>query len=453
MIVMKFGGTSVKDADAMLRVQKIASTKDKAILVCSAMSGITDLLTDITYKLKNGHTSPAYSIVEEIHRRHIKTAKALHCGDYVIQRIDSLCGNLKQIIYSLDIIGEISPKSMDLILSFGEKLSSHILYGLISKKKKAHYIEPEDLIITDNNFNEANVLFDITAHMVSQKCKTALRDYDIIITGGFLGMTVEGQVTTLGRGGSDYSASIIASAMNAEKLEIWTDVCGIMTADPNIIEDARVIKELSYTEASELAFFGAKVLHPRTILPAVENNIPVYVLNTFAPERKGTLILPQSDDIKDLKAIAFRKDVTVINIHSLRMLGTYGFLKKVFDVFDRHMTAVDLVTTSEVNISLTIDNKEKAEEIIQELKEFAEVEAFGNKAIISAVGEGIRNTAGIGARFFGALKGINVSMVSLGASEVNLSVIVDSEELIPAIRKLHNEFFAAKPDTEIFEEL
>ncbi len=276
---------------------------------------------------------------------------------------------------------------------------------------------------------------------------------ECVITGGFYGANDQGFVTTLGRGGSDYSAAIFASALKADKLEIWTDVDGILTSDPRLIKDTKLILKLSYTEAAELAFFGAKVLHPKTIYPAVNSQIPVTVLNTFNPENPGTNIIGLRSNIKMIKAIAFRKGITVINVNSFRMLGAYGFLSKVFEIFNDFETPIDLVATSEVNVSMTIDDDRHLNYIIEELEKFANVNIQKNQTIISAVGEGIRDTAGIAGKFFSALAGININLVSIGASDVNLSIVVNESDLDKAVVLLHDTFFRDVAHPEIFSNI
>jgi aspartate kinase len=267
------------------------------------------------------------------------------------------------------------------------------------------------------------------------------KDHDYIITGGFVGSDSTGRTTTLGRGGSDYSAAIFASLLHAERLEIWTDVDGILTADPRMIPEARLVQDVTYAEASELAYFGTKVLHPKTIFPSVEQNIPVCVMNTFHPDNSGTRILAKLNKGQGIKAITFRKNITLINIHSNRMLGAFGFLANVFEVFKKHTTPVDLVSTSEVSISVTIDSNEYLDRIIEDLSRIATTSVYSDKAIISAIGEGIRGDSGIAARFFAALDGIEISLVTMGASEINLSIVVNGDSLERAIRNLHFEFF------------
>jgi aspartate kinase len=268
---------------------------------------------------------------------------------------------------------------------------------------------------------------------------------EIPVLGGFIGSTEKGVTTTLGRGGSDYSAAIIGAALNAREIQIWTDVSGVLTADPRVVPAAQTIPVLSYQEAAELAYFGAKVLHPKTIQPAVEKNIPVRVCNSQVPEDKGTMIVGESQaSPQTVKAIAHKNGITTVQITSARMLGAYGFLRALFAVFERHQTAVDVVTTSEVSVSLSIDDVSGLSLIIPELEELGAVEIEKERTIVSVVGDGLRNTPGIAARVFSAIADFNVSMISVGASSVNLTFMVDQAHANEVIERLHRACFEAQ---------
>ena len=455
MQVMKFGGTSVQDATAINRVIEILRQQQtQSTIVVSAFATITNHLSELIESLKQQNISAAESHINYIHNRHLTISQDLNLESEIFSFIEEMTEELKQIVLASKILGEVTPRSIDSIMSYGERLSSYIIYHAMKNAGiSISHIDARQIIKTDSNYSEAEVRITDTTQAIEQFCKPLFSNHDVVITGGFIGSDSSGNTTTLGRGGSDYSAAIIAAALNADRLEIWTDVDGIMTSDPRIIHDAKQILCLTYDEAAELAYFGAKVLHPKTIYPAVENQIPVFVKNTFNPDFPGTKIINFSKNNKMIKAIAFRPGITVININSNRMLGAYGFLSNFFNVFEKHKTSVDLVTTSEVNISLTVDDDKNLPLIISDLNKFAKISVQKEMAIISAIGEGIRNTAGISSRLFGVLKGINISMVSIGASEVNLSIIVNENDMIEAIRLLHNEFLASLPHSEIFREI
>ncbi|MEI6901296.1 MAG: aspartate kinase, partial [Bacteroidota bacterium] len=339
-------------------------------------------------------------------------------------------------------LGEVTLKTKDLILSRGELLSSQIIYQyFLSKGFKIAYADPREILKTKPQNGETEVDWESTEEVLHTIVHPLLSNNNFVVTGGYVGSDSQAMTTTLGRGGSDYSAAIFSSILHAERLEIWTDVDGILTADPRMIRNARLVEDVTYSEASELAYFGAKVLHPKTIFPSIEQHIPVYVMNTFHPENPGTRIMAKSEGGNNIKAITFRRGITIINIHSNRMLGAFGFLSRVFEVFNRHETSVDLVSTSEVSISVTIDNKQRLELILLDLQKISSVAIFPGKAILSAIGEGLRNDPAIAGRFFTAISGINVSLVTMGASEINLSIVVDEEDLQRTMELLHNEFF------------
>jgi aspartate kinase len=265
----------------------------------------------------------------------------------------------------------------------------------------------------------------------------------IPVLGGFIGATISGKTTTLGRGGSDYSAAIIGAMLEAREVQIWTDVPGVMTADPRLVPQAQTVPLMSYDEAAELAYFGAKVLHPKTIYPAIELSIPVRVLSTFEPENPGTTISATTAAAPQLlKAIAHKPGVTVLRITSDRMVGTWGFLRSLFEVFDRFRTSIDVIATSEASVSMTLDSDENLSAITRELSRLGEVEVVPQQAVICVVGEGLRATSGLAAKIFAALENINVSLVSHGASSVNLTFVVDEKDLQAAVTQLHERFFA-----------
>lgn len=454
MRVMKFGGTSVKDATAIRRTVEIIKNRNcKAVVVVSAFAGITNRLVEITELISFHKHSEAQDLAEDIRNIHLEVADDLGVTLQTSEFINKVIDELKRIIYALDVIGDITNKSKDMIFAIGETLSSVIVAEFAKLNiDHAYHIDSRLIIQTDSSFTRSEVDFNSTAKSISDQF-AKFNNPNLIICGGFIGSDSNNNTTTLGRGGSDFSAAVIAKCIKADSLEIWTDVDGILTSDPRLINNAMLLREISYIEAAELAYFGAKVLHPKTIYPAIEFDIPVYVLNSYNPNGSGTLIKKDSPYSNMIKAIAFRKNITVININSNRMLGAFGFLAKVFDVFLKNKTSVDLVTTSEVSISLTIDNNDNINQIINDLGEFSNIDIIPNQAIISVVGEGIRDTSGIASRFFGAVSGVNISMISLGASEVNLSIVVSENQLEQTVKLLHKEFFELTKLPNLFVEL
>jgi aspartate kinase len=281
-----------------------------------------------------------------------------------------------------------------------------------------------------------------TEQQAARQLSGLIDENKIPVLGGFMAASTTGETTTLGRGGSDYSAAIIGAGTGAREIQIWTDVSGVLTADPRLVPDAHTVPLLSYQEAAELAYFGARVLHPKTLQPAIDKSIPVRVCNSAKPHEAGTLIVTESEAApQTIKAIAHKKGITTVQVTSARMLGAYGFLRALFEVFDRHRTPVDVVTTSEVSVSLSLDNTGSLAEIVSELKGYGTVEVAEHRAIISIIGEGLRNTPGIAARVFSAITDINVAMISVGASSVNLTFMVDEAQAGEAIRRLHHLCF------------
>ncbi len=452
MIVMKFGGTSVADAQAIEQVIAIVKSKlsRRPLVVASAMAKITDRLIECAQLARAGQESAAQKLItEEIATRHQQAVTQLipagPRGQALQATLDRYINELRTLAHGLAILGELSPRSLDAIASYGERLSTLILAAALQERGlSAELVDARQCIITDENFTKATPLLDLSAERARALLWPILDRGAVPVTQGFIGSTRQGVTTTLGRGGSDYSAAIIGALLDAEAIEIWTDVDGILTADPKLVPQARLLERVTFQEAAELAYFGAKVLHPNTILPAVEKNIPVYVYNTKRPQARGTQITastPTTTRPNLLQSIAYKKGITTINIYSTRMLLAHGFLRAIFEIFDRFETSVDLVATSEVSVSLTIDETRHLDRIISELQRFSTVTVEQQKAIICLVGEGMRETPGIAARAFGAIRDININMISQGASEINVSFIVDESDVPTVVQRLHREFF------------
>jgi aspartate kinase len=461
MIVMKFGGTSLEDAHAMENAIQIVMRERnrQPVVVLSAVAGATNTLIKSARLANEGHFDQAKEQLNDLLEQHVTILENLVEKRSSIQTLifemRRRFEEIKNMCYGISILRELTNRSLDTIASVGEQLSSMIVAeGMKERELPAVLVDAKGFMITDDQFTCAAPLFDV----IEQKAKTGILPHlaakKVVVTQGFIGSTEDGVTTTLGRGGSDYSAAILGALLDAEEIQIWTDVDGILTADPTVVRDARKVKAMSFREGSELAYFGARVLHPSTILPAVKKDIPVRVLNSRRPNATGTLITsdtPKSTSV--VKSIAFKKGITVINILSTRMLMAYGFLESIFAVFGKWKTAVDLVSTSEVCVSVTIDSTAYLDEIIDELKEFSDVTLLPKKAIICIVGDEMRNTAGVAARIFNAIKAVNIAMVSEGASEINLSLVVDEDQVEEAVRQLHKEFFETVPDPELFEPL
>jgi aspartate kinase len=297
-------------------------------------------------------------------------------------------------------------------------------------------------MVTDSTYMQAVPQLDETIDRLEEIVRPLLDAGQVPVMGGFVGANKAGITTTIGRGGSDFSAAIVGAGLNAERIEIWTDVDGILTTDPRICPEARRIKVISFDEAAELAYFGAKVLHPATVLPAIHKNIPVYVLNSMNPTCEGTKITTRAPQVKNIfKAIAAKKRITIVDVAAPRMLLAHGFLRSIFEAFDRHKVAVDVVSTSEVSVSLTVDSNQAIPALAADLAKIADVKYEGRKAIVCLVGESLREKPGVAALVFGELADKKIRMISQGASEINLTFVIEEDEVPEVIRRLHKTFF------------
>jgi aspartate kinase len=435
-VVMKFGGTSVADAAAFENVARIvANERDAApIVVVSAMSGVTDSLLAATN----------IASLENVFERHRAVARELLDSSQAATFIDQLREAADQIAALLAQKPAECKSLQDAIVSFGETLSSTLLAAVLNQKGiKARQVDARRCIITDEEFTSAVPLMAETFSHSQSELIPVLENGVVPVLGGFIGSTKQGVTTTLGRGGSDYTAALIGAALGVREIQIWTDVTGVLTADPRVVAEAQTVERLSYGEAAELAYFGAKVLHPKTIQPAIENSIPVRICNSRAPHEPGTLVGPETETSpRTIKAIAHKTGVTTVQISSARMLGAYGFLRALFEVFDKHRTVVDVVTTSEVSVSLSLDDASALPAIVAELEQLGTVRVEKGRAIICVVGEGLRGTPGIAARVFSTISDINVTLISQGASSVNFTFAIEEEHVKEAVTRLHEEFFA-----------
>ena len=449
MIVMKFGGTSVANCEAISRTISIVQSKlaQKPVVVVSALSKVTDLLYKISDQAAKKNTAGAVELLEQLRSRHIGLAHDLmaetpsFCHD-ACSRINDICDRLDAFVGAVCALGELSDRSKAVIISTGEYLSSNIICcAMNSKGIKTGFMDARTMIITGNDYLKGEPDMAAIAEKVPGVVSEAYDGNDAVITQGFVSATSDGEPTVLGRGGSDYSASLIGMAIDASVIEIWTDVDGVRTADPRKVENTRCIERISFEEAAEMAHFGAKVLHPLTIEPAVKKNIPIYVLNSMNPEGKGTVIL-QSSFIEDgVKSVSFKENILVINIFSTKMINTSGFLKKVFEIFSINKVSVDLISTSEANISVTVDSSQNIDKVVEQLSEFADVYVDSDKSQISVIGKNIINLKGLLSRTFAPLADCKIYMISQGASYVNLSFVVDRSELTDAVRQIHKYLF------------
>jgi aspartate kinase len=460
LVVMKFGGTSVEDPAAIGRTADIVAGRvamgKSPVVVVSAMAKVTDQLLRAAAAASQGDRTGALAISSRLRSRHRDTAAALvkNAGDgaALCQIINDKFDGLDEILRGLSSIGELTPRISDLIVSYGERVSSRIVAAAFRERGvDAAHVDAREIIITDSEFQKATPLNDVIEKKAPEKLLPLVSEGKVPVMGGFIASNGTGLTTTLGRGGSDYTGALVGGAVNAETIEIWTDVDGIMTADPRVCPDALRVKVISFEEAAELAYFGAKVLHPATILPAVRKNIPVLVLNSRNAACEGTRITSVAPHCKSpFKSIAVKRKLTIIDVVASRMLMSHGYMSKMFAIFDKHKCPVDMVSTSEVSVSLTVDSNASLPQISADLSTLADVTYEGKKALICMVGEDIRGQNGIAAQVFAAIKHVNVRMISQGASEINMSFMIEEDDAEEAVRSLHAAFFK-DPDPNVFD--
>jgi len=438
MKVLKFGGTSVGSAENLARMRDIVRREGddpRPVVVVSAHSGVTDeLLAQARAAAKGGYS------LERVAERHARLYAELGIDGGIIR---PLLGELDDLLRGLSLVRELTPRSLDLVASFGERMSARgIAAWLRGQSLPARAVDAWDLgLRTDSRFTAATP--DPSCFPAVRRSLQAIRDAVPIVT-GFIAKDAHGDVTTLGRSGSDFSATLLGAALGADEVEIWTDVDGVMTADPRLVPGARSIPALSIAEASELAYYGAKVIHPATMLPAVENRIPVRVRNTGHPDVGGTVILAEAPASGDpVKSIAYKRGIILITVASTRMLLQSGFMARIFEIFARYDLSVDLVATSEVTVSVTVDDERHLEEVVKELSAFSEVVVERDLAQICVVGERIRERVGVAAEVFGAVReaGLPVRLISHGGTKINISFLIEDEGVAAAVRALHATFF------------
>ena len=448
MIVLKFGGTSVGDAEAIARTGRIIATRlpRKPIVVVSALAGVTNDLIALAEQAVKGHLIGALRGIEALRERHLAQAEALlGSGDVGVEtsgELSAMIDELAHLAEALATLGDMTPRSLAAISSFGERMSSLLCVAAFVKQGlPAVHVDACEVMITDDAYGRAEPEPELIAEACRASVIPLVRSKKVPVMGGFIGSAKgTGVTTTLGRGGSDYSASLFGAAVKADAIEIWTDVDGMLTSDPRVVPSARLIDQIAFEEASELASFGAKVLHPNTIAPAVRLGIPVFVLNSRRPEGTGTKITFDAPK-RPVSAIAGKKNITLVKVGSPRMLLTEGFLRQLFEIFERHRTSVDVVATSEVSVSLTVDDASRLDAIVGDLRALGDVSVERNRGVVAVVGGAIAEGGEAMARALNALGGVRIHMLSLSATGINLTMVVDDEHVTPAIQRLHRAFF------------
>jgi aspartate kinase len=447
VIVCKFGGTSVADAAAIGRVIEIIDGKRnlQPVVVVSALGGATNTLLDIANKAANGELLTSLQLVEQLRDRHLREATALLHGSPEAEElaldIGATFDELAHLAEAFKTLGYLTPRSLDAVAAIGELLSSQIVAAAFRRQGyPAVFVDARDVMRTNDVFTKAEPDIEGLRQAAQERLVPHLQQGRIPVMGGFVGATAARVTTTLGRGGSDYSASLIGAAIDATAIEIWTDVDGMLTADPRVIPAAQLIERISFDEAAELAAFGAKVLHPATIAPAVQRGIPVYVFNSRNPAAKGTMIAFDAPRLP-VRAIAGKRATTMVKLRSSRMLLAPGFLRRVFEVFETHRTSVDVVTTSEVSVSVTLDDASNLAAILQDLAAFGDVSVSPRAGLLAIVGAGISDSGHAMAKAVAALGDIPVHMASLSATGINFTLVIDDEHVVPAMQRLHATFF------------
>lgn len=447
-VVMKFGGSSVVDAAAISRVIGIVEGERAKgcvpVVVVSALGGMTDALLGLANAAQGGNASQTRDGVQAVRTRHLEQAASLGASDAALAAgIAEVIDELQAALDTIQQKGETDARALDVVAASGELLSSRLVAAAMrARGLPAVWVDAREAVKTDDRFTSAAPLMDETNAAVHAVIGPVVAAGQVAVLGGFIGRARDGSTTTLGRGGSDYSASLVGAALGAAEIQIWTDVDGMLTADPRIVYDAEVVPHLSFAEASELAYFGAKVLHPSTIFPAVSRNIAVRILNSRKPDARGTLITadPPAGN-RPFAALACKRGITVIDITSTRMLMAHGFLLRVFEAFEANATAVDVVTTSEVSVSVTIDDNRRGPEIVAALLEIAEVTVEEQMAILTVVGDRLATNSTLAAKIIGAMTGFPLRMISQAASRRNVTIVLPEASLAPAMTHLHRELF------------
>ncbi len=447
--VLKFGGTSMGSGKALEQVISILKKPQKdarvAAVVVSAMSGVTDTLVTIA-SLASKKDLRYQKLLSSLKERHVKAVTELVSEKNrkgAITVIERTLRFLNEAVAGMALVRDSSPQTLDYLMSYGERLSAHLLTEVLNDRGiRAEYLNARKLVTTDDNFGSAHVDFKVTNRKIANYFT---KHKKLQVVTGFIGATPERKTTTLGRGGSDYSGAIFGAALKAKVIEIWTDVSGLYSADPRLVKDAKVVPELAFEEAGELAYFGAKVLHPKTILPAMRENIPVKILNTFKPEDKGTTIVSdfvsRSRKSRTVEALTFKRGVIVIDIQSPELFDANGLMARIFEIFDTRRTSIDVVATSVTGVSLTIDTDTELSSIVRELSKFGNVSVERGKAILCAVGGSV-NIARVAGKMFTLLEKskIAVELISQAASGISMTFVIKEKDAEKALKLLHKEY-------------
>jgi aspartate kinase len=449
MIVAKFGGTSVADAAAIRRLAGIVRSRAAArpVVVVSALANVTDVLLGLRAAVHAGDGAAVDATLGALVERHAAIAYELGGGQDVMPAITQDAAALRRELGAA--LGRmLRPAELDALAGHGELWSSRLVAAALEGAGlAATWVDIRPIMVTDDRFGRAAPNMPALTGRARECLRPLVDAGQVPVTQGFIGATADGTPTTLGRGGSDFTAALLGAALEVERVEIWTDVNGLMTADPRIVPSARTLRAASYEEAAELATFGAKVLHPATAQPLVRAGIPIVVLNSTHPDDPGTIIEPSAElermGDSPVRSISWKRDITVVNVRAPRMLGAYGFLRTMFEVFERHEVVVDVLASSEISVSLTVEDRTRLDPVVRDLGDLGEVWVEDHRAIVAVVGIGIRSTPGLAARLFRAVQPANVEVISQGASAINMTFVVREQDGPDVVRRLHQEFFGS----------
>jgi len=449
MIVAKFGGTSVADAEAIRRLAGIVRSRVAAgpVVVVSALARVTDALLALGAAVHAGDQAAIDATLGALVERHDAAARELRGASGAMPAIADDAAALRRELGAA--LGRmLRPAELDAVAGRGELWSSRLVSAALEGDAlPVTWVDIRPIMVTDDRFGRATPSLTALAARARECLRPLVEAGRIPVTQGFIGATPDGRPTTLGRGGSDFTAALLGAALDVERVEIWTDVNGLMTADPRIVPSARTLRAASYEEAAELATFGAKVLHPATAQPLVRAGIPIIVLNSTRPDEPGTIIEPSAElerlGDSPVRSISWKRDITVVNVRAPRMLGAYGFLRAMFEVFERHEVVVDVLASSEISVSLTVEDRARLDAVVRDLDELGDVWVEHHRAIIAVVGIGMRSTPGLAARLFRAVQPANVEVISQGASAINMTFVVQEQDGPGVVRRLHQEFFGS----------
>ncbi len=446
MIVLKFGGTSVGSAEAIRRSAEIVAERAlrRPVVVLSAMRGVTDQLLESAGLAMAGDRRALEEHLQKLRVRHVDALEALAPeGPARKEGYNRLVQLLSSLEGALDAVQEPGGAEWDAVAAHGELLSTTLFAAALpSVGLNPAWVDVREVMITDDDWGRALPDPDELARRARRVISPLVGEGRIPVTQGFVGSTPEGTTTTIGRGGSDFSATLLGRALEVEEIQIWTDVHGLMSADPRVVPQATALDQVTYDEAAELAYFGAKVLHPAAIVPALEAGIDVRIRNSLEPRHPGTRISADPGGRPGrVKSIASKRGIATLSVRSPRMLGAHGYLRRLFAILDRHRIVVDVVATSEVSVSLSLESGSVPPQVMAEVLEMGGAQLEENRAIICVVGEALRETPGVAARLFRAIAPVNVEMISQGASRINITLVVKDADAPEVVRRLHDEFF------------